>query len=144
MKHFLYVLLMLTIAAAGAAAQEAARNGAPKKAAPARGRSAATPAIAVPEGAEKLGEGKWRARDAQGRTWIYRRTPFGIVRFEEEAAAEKESAAPNYIRVREAGESRIVFERRTPFGLSTWTKSPQELDEDERRALEAWRGSAKK
>lgn len=136
MKHFLLVLLTLALAAAGAAAQEAKKDGAAKK--------AASPAAAVPPGAEKIGEGRWRARDAQGRTWIYRRTPFGIVRFEEEASAEKESPAPNFIRVREAGDSRVVFERRTPFGLSTWTKSPQELDEDERRALEAWRESAKK
>lgn len=138
MKHRMAVLFlwMAGLAAAAGAAQEGSKSES--------GRKAPSPAPSLPAGAEKIGEGRWRARDAQGRTWIYRRTPFGLVRLEEEAAEEREAAAPNYIRVREASGSRVVFERRTPFGLSTWAKSPQELDEDERRALEAWRESAKK
>lgn len=138
MKHRMAVLFLLTagLAAAAGAAQEGNKSAA--------GRKAPSPAPSLPAGAEKIGEGKWRARDAQGRTWIYRRTPFGLVRLEEGAAEERESAAPNLIRVREASGTRIVFERRTPFGLSTWTKSPEQLDEDERQALEAWRQSAEK
>ncbi|MCS7043248.1 MAG: hypothetical protein NZR01_10700 [Bryobacteraceae bacterium] len=141
MKHFLAVLLCLAAASAAAAGQEAKKEAGRKDS----GRpSAAAPAVTVPAGAEKLGEGKWRARDAQGRAWIYRRTPFGMVRYEEKAGGESPAPETNYIRVREASGSRVVFERQTPFGLRTWSRSPEELDEDERRALEQWRASQKK
>lgn len=134
MKRILAVLLLAT-AAAGLQGQEGRKQKPAPKAKPAA-------ALEVPPGAEKMGEGVWRARDAQGRTWIYRRTPFGLVREQEGAAGRPAPPEKVYIRVREAGESAIVFERDTPFGRRTWSKSPQELDDEERLALEQWRRSA--
>lgn len=135
MKHFLLVLSFLALVAAGAAAQ------APRKDRPAA-RAKPAAAVTLPADAEKISDGVWRARDAQGRTWIYKRTPFGLVRHEE-AAAEPPAAAAG-LRVREAGPDRVVFERKTPFGLRTWSKGRQELDADERAALQQWEQSARK
>ncbi|MCX7602636.1 MAG: hypothetical protein N2036_01030 [Bryobacteraceae bacterium] len=136
MKHFLIALSLAALAASGAAAQ------APRKEKPAP--KAKPAAVVLPADAEKVAEGVWRARDAQGRIWIYKRTPFGLTRYEEAAAAPETPAGTSGIRVREAGESRVVFEKATPFGLRTWTKNPQELDAEEREALENWRKQARK
>lgn len=137
MKHFLVLLIFWSFAAAGAAAQEARRDKPAPKAKPGA-------AAALPADAEKVAEGVWRARDAQGRTWIYKRTPFGLTRYEESAPRQEAAAGPAGLRVREADGSRIVFEKKTPFGVRTWTKSPEELDSEERQALEEWRNLAKK
>ena len=138
MKQILVVLIL-----AAAAVSAPAQTGKAQKAAP-KARAAAPAAVTVPRDAEKIGEGVWRAKDAQGKVWIYKRTPFGLTRYQEECAEQPASAGQAAVRVREAGPERVVFERKTPFGAKTWTKTPAELDEEERQAFEQWRKSAKK
>jgi len=135
------ILVVLILAAAGVPAL--AQTGKAQKAAP-KAKAAAPAAVTVPRDAEKIGEGLWRAKDPQGKVWIYKRTPFGLIRYVEERAEQPVSAGQAGVRVREAGPDRVVFERNTPFGSRTWTKAPAELDEEERQALEEWRKSAKK
>lgn len=132
MKHFVWILVLacgLMQAAQGQA------GGAPQTGAKAKARPAA--GLTVPPGAEKVEEGLWRAKDAQGRTWIYKRTPFGLVRMEEEQKAAA-PAGPS-IRVVEVRGKEAVFERQSPFGRKTWTRKAEEMDEEERRALEEWK-----
>ncbi len=148
MKQIAVILFLTGALAAGAFAQA----GQPPKAAPKApqksGRKSApnaAPGVLVPPpGAERISEGLWRATDAQGKTWIYKKTPFGMVRYEDEAAPQASAPARSAIRVLEVGSGKVVFERRTPFGSNSWTKAPSELDEEERRALDEWRKEANK
>lgn len=132
MKHFLWILVLACGLMQGAYGQE---GGARKAGARAKAKPAA--ALSVPAGAEKVEEGVWRAKDAQGQTWIYKKTPFGLVRMEEEQKAAA-PAAPS-IRVIEVRGQEAVFERPSPFGRKTWTRKAGEMDEEERRALEEWK-----
>lgn len=129
MKHFLWILVLVCgFSAAAPAEQGKQKAGKPK------GKAEA---LTLPAGAEKIEEGVWRAKDAQGRTWIYKKTPFGLIRMEEQAAAPQAAAAA--VRVVEARGEEAVFERQTPFGRRTWSKRLGDLDEEERRALEEWK-----
>lgn len=128
MKHFIWILVFGCALAQGAPAQKAAAK---PKAKPA--------AVSVPAGAEKLEDGLWRARDAQGKTWLYKRTPFGIVRTPEEKPQPAQPPEASSCRVVKADSVEAVFEKNTPFGRRTWTRRLEELDEEERRALEEWK-----
>jgi len=142
MKHWITILFLSCALGAGASAQ--AGKAAEKK--PARKAEAkAKPApVTPPADAERISEGVWRAKDAQGKSWIYKRTPFGMTKYEEESAATPAPDARAPLRVREAAGGRVVFERQTPFGTRSWSKSAAELDEEERQALEAWQKAAGK
>jgi hypothetical protein len=129
MKHFVWILV-LTCGICGTVPAEQAKRQASKAKAKAE-------ALTLPAGAEKLEDGVWRSRDAQGRTWIYKKTPFGLIRMEEQGTAAPAPAA--VVRVVEARGEEAVFERQTPFGRKTWTKRLGELDEEERRAMEEWK-----
>jgi len=100
--------------------------------------------ITVPAGAEKIGPETWRYKDASGKTWIYRRTPFGVTRSEEAEKDETEAAAgpASQITAVEDGDS-VRFVRRTPFGDRKWTRKKTELDEIERAAWEREQKSRK-
>jgi glucose/arabinose dehydrogenase len=148
MKQIPVILFLAGALAAGAAPQaEKTPKAAPKaaqKPAPKAAPKAKPAPLTPPPDAQRISEGLWRARDAQGRTWIYKQTPFGMVRYEDDAAKDAPAPAQPGIRVLEASADRVVFERRTPFGSSTWTKAPSELEDEERRALDDWRKAAKK
>lgn len=132
MKHFVWILVLAwgLIQAAQGQAGGAPQTGAKAKAKPAAG-------LTVPAGAEKVEEGLWRAKDAQGKAWIYKKTPFGLVRMEEEQKAAA-PAAPS-IRVVEVRGEEVMFERPSPFGRKAWSRKAGEMDEEERRALEEWK-----
>jgi hypothetical protein len=125
---------------AGAANGAAARNAsAPKPAAK------APPANVLPSGAVSIGPDTWRHTDAEGRKWIYRKTPFALVRYEEAQEAgvpplisEKELAS---IKATEEGDT-VRFERAGPFGPQRWSRKKSELDAIEKLALERSRSGA--
>ncbi|MCL6506698.1 MAG: hypothetical protein K6T59_06710 [Bryobacteraceae bacterium] len=88
----------------------------------------------LPAGARETAPGEWRYTDARGKTWTYRRTPFGFVRSdakEEDTAVE----APADLKAFEQGDE-IRFERPTPFGVVRWTRKKAELNDVERAAWE--------
>lgn len=128
MKHFAWILVLGCALAQGAAAQKAAVKPRAKPA-----------AVSVPAGAEKIEEGLWRSRDAQGRTWLYRKTPFGIVRLPEDKPQQAPAAEASSCRVVKVQSGEAVFERDTPFGRRTWTRRLEELGAEERQALEEWK-----
>lgn len=98
-----------------------------------------TEAHAVPKDAVEIEPGVYRWKDAAGKTWIIRRSPFGLLKGEEPVTSqpggrEGEDVAAE-IKVVEEGDE-LRFERRTPFGVSRWKKKKTELDELEQRAWE--------
>ncbi|MGQ9919421.1 MAG: hypothetical protein ACUVS7_18645 [Bryobacteraceae bacterium] len=129
MKHFLWILIL-----AGGLMQAApAQQGKPQQA---KAKAKPAAALTVPAGAEKVEEGVWRAKDAQGKAWIYKKTPFGMIRMEEQKAQAAAPEGAAVLRVVEARGGEAVFERQTPFGRRTWVRRAGEMDEEERRALE--------
>jgi hypothetical protein len=126
------------------------------------------PAVqSVPAGAERVDANTFRHKDAQGKVWIYRQTPFGVVKFEEnknepatvggrratpwgtvkvdgsappKADPEAEAKQASLITVTEEGDS-LRFERTSPFGKFSWNRKKTELNEDEKAAWERSRAS---
>jgi hypothetical protein len=86
-----------------------------------------------------------READAQGRTWVASPTPFGVSKGEEKAMQEatREAVRSAAASGAEAPDTKVVddgefvrFERRTPFGVSTWRRRKSELTETEREIVE--------
>ncbi len=91
--------------------------------------------VKLPSGAQKIDDSSYRYRDAQGKTWIYTRTPFGFSRSEEGAAKPVEVVAEtNPVKVRDLGDS-YEFVKSSPFGQSRWTRKKSELTPDEREMV---------
>lgn len=128
MKHLISILVF------GCALALAAP---PRKAAP---RPKPGPAaVSIPAGAEQVEEGLWRARDSQGKSWLYKKTPFGIVRLPDEKPQPAPPAGNSSCRVVKVESGEAVFERDTPFGRRTWTRRLEQLDSEESHALEEWK-----
>jgi len=132
-----FAILML-IPLVGMAGEE--KKGQPKTAA---AGTATIRRITVPAGAEKVGAETWRYKDASGKIWIYRRTPFGITKSEEDEKAESPAGAAAEINAAEHGDS-VTFVRRTPFGERKWSRKKTELNEIERAAWERAQEKQKK
>ena len=91
--------------------------------------------LKVPAGATAIESGTWRYVDAKTKkTWIYRSTPFGITRYEEQPAVAAEEP-PAEIKAFDEGDS-VRFERQSPWGPSRWSKKKNELSETERQVWE--------
>jgi hypothetical protein len=92
-------------------------------------------APALPAGAKEVEPGLYRYTDAQGKTWMYRNTPFGLAKWEDKPAATAPVAQPVVaVSTTDLGDS-IQFERPTPFGTQKWTKKKTDLTEDEKAYL---------
>ena len=96
--------------------------------------------LTVPAGAVKVDRLTHRHTDADGKTWIYRRTPFGLVRYEadenETAAKPAEPKRPSsstLLRAIDEGDS-VRFEKQTPFGIHRWVRKKTDLNDEERAA----------
>jgi len=122
-----YVILLATIPLLAVAAEQTKP--------PARTARPAPPTV-IPRGAKQIEPNTWHHRDAQGQSWIYRKTPFGVVRYAEPATeAKAEEAIPQGMTAVEEGDS-IRFERPTPFGKHRWTRKKTELTDLERKVWE--------
>ncbi len=87
-------------------------------------------ATTLPDGAVEVDPYTHRYTDAQGKKWLYRQTPFGLVKMEDKPApVAVENATPT--KVTDLGES-VKFERSTPFGVTKWTKKKADLTDDEK------------
>ena len=90
--------------------------------------------LQIPAGAVESEPGTFRYTDAQGKKWLYRKTPFGIARLEDVPsgkAVPSDTAEPGTgVKATEDGDT-IRFERPGPFGVYKWQKSKAELDEME-------------
>jgi hypothetical protein len=134
MRSLLFVIALATVLPASAQDKDSKKSQTPKAAAAAESRR-----DAVPPDAKEIEPGVWRWKDEKGKTWILRRSPFGLLKGEEKqekTEAARDADDPSLaLKVTEEGDQ-LRFERRTPFGVSRWTKKKTELDELEQRAWE--------
>jgi hypothetical protein len=68
-----------------------------------------------------------------GKKYVERRTPFGVVRVEDKEEPPEEP--PANMRAFEEGDN-VRFERPTPFGVARWVRKKSELDQMERAVVE--------
>lgn len=91
-----------------------------------------------PASAERLEDGTYRVQESNGTTWLYRNTPFGWVKYrQKEEQKEKPMSAGAARKLWKAWREgdRVFFERRTPFGVSRWSKPLTELSPEEAEIL---------
>ncbi len=72
---------------------------------------------AVPADATEVSSGVYRHTDSQGKTWLYRNTPFGISKSEETQASSKEETASGPSRQVDA-KGKVSVSNPSPFGVS--------------------------
>jgi len=122
--------LLLLVAALAAAQDRSAAAGAKQTAA---AESGAT----LPKGAIEIEPNLYRYTDAQGKTWLARRTPFGFSRWEDKPAPIPAAPAIDskpQVKATDLGD-RVKFETPTPFGATTWTRQKSDLTGDEKEWL---------
>jgi len=108
MKTFLMILISMTaLRAAG----------------PAGGNSP----LAIPADAALVESNLYRSTDAQGITWVYRRTPFGVTRAAAKLVASPRLDAGSNVKAWDDGDS-VRFERPGPFGVYRWRTRKTDLD----------------
>jgi hypothetical protein len=97
-------------------------------------KAAAVKPLKIPAGAVES-DGGWRYTDAQGKKWIYRKTPFGVARMEDKPDTRPavQAVRPEDVKATESGEY-IRFERPGPFGTYKWQAKKTELNELEQAA----------
>jgi len=98
----------------------------------------------VPKGAQPVGPNLFRYTDAQGKTWMYRQTPFGVSKWEEKPGEEQNAeAAPKPLpaTATDLGD-KVQFERDTPFGHQKWIVNKSDLTPDEKATLDAQKQTA--
>ena len=143
----LFFPLLTAWAAGQASAQPAGRPAAqsatkaPAKAPPAKTQPGKP--LEVPAGAVEAEPGLFRYTDSGGKKWMYRRTPFGVVRWEDKPDASAAAPLPDNLKAFEEGDA-VRFERTTPFGVSKWVRKKSELDDQERSVWERDRAQAEK
>ena len=127
MRATRYLVLVVAVPLLAAAAEQ-------KKAA-AKPAAAASPTI-IPKEAKQIEPYTWRYTDEQGKNWIYRKTPFGVVRYPEPPPdSQPPDEIPPGMTAVEDGDS-VRFERPSPFGKHRWTRKKTEMTDLERRAWE--------
>jgi hypothetical protein len=75
----------------------------------------------------------YRYTDTNGKTWMYRQTPFGLSKWEESSIPEPQTPAAKSepVIVTDLGDS-VRFEKKTPFGAGTWVRKKTELTDEEK------------
>lgn len=113
--------------------------------APRAAASAKTQQLTLPKDAVKIEAFTYRWKDGDGKVWIYRETPFGLVRYKESAAGPREVSEQETqpaLTASDEGE-RVRFERLTPFGKQRWYRNKSELKGEEAEAFQRLQQSGK-
>lgn len=145
----LWALLLLATAAATAqqssGPQQDPDQTAKKPAAVAARTKPGPTNVTLPAGAVLTSPGTFSYTDADGKKWIYRQTPFGMVKFEDRAATAGEDDTKKIaanIQATEEGDY-IRFERPSPFGTYKWKQKKTELGPLEQAAWDQAREKQK-
>lgn len=123
------VTLILFAAALLVADDRPNQDAQPKQAA-----SAPAASQSVPAGAVEIEPLFWRYTGADGKTWMYRQTPFGLSRWENKPAPRAAVEDANPVLATDLGD-RVQFESKTPFGTAQWVRNKTDLSETEKAML---------
>ena len=130
MKRSITVVILFA-AAVGAQAADDSKSA---KTAP------APQALTIPKDAVKDANGTYSYTDKQGKNWLYRDSPFGVIRTAAPEPAADAQAKPKppaaAIKVIDKGDT-VQFERSTPFGPTKWEKKKSDLTDEERKLVDA-------
>jgi hypothetical protein len=140
----LWICLLLTIASLAAADRPAK-----KKAPAAAPKAKAAAPITIPPDAIEVETGTWAHTDAQGKKWRYRKTPFGVTRWEDKPGPAGNSEITGKVTgpplesmtAVEDGEY-LRFERPGPFGRYRWKRKKSELNAIEQAVWDRERDKA--
>jgi hypothetical protein len=140
----LFFVVFVSALALSAADPQAKKDTAKEPASATSKATDATKPSGIPADAVKDADGDYHSTDAQGKKWIYRKTPFGVSRMEDTGERQTAKAAPNGagIKATEDGD-KVRFERQGPFGVWKWEKKKSELDENEKAALQNSQANSK-
>ena len=140
------LLFVVLVSAVALSAQASQANPPAKKPAPKAAAKVVPKAPRVTDGSKVMAmpaeavlgaDGDYHYADPQGKKWIYRKTPFGMMRMEDTpqlATTKADASAGAFIKATDNGDT-VRFERKGPFGLWKWEKKKSELDESEKAAL---------
>ena len=77
-----------------------------------------------------------RVTEADGKTYEYRDTPFGVMKFPVKTEdSVRENSADAFLKIGEEGDN-LRFSRQTPFGVTEWVRKKSELTDTEKQAWE--------
>ena len=131
MKLKIFALLTIFASVVAAADKPAAKA---KKPTPPKAQE-----MTVPAGAVEIEPFTYHYTDPQGKKWIYRKTPFGITRMEDNGASAEDAKKAQEERSRLIATTKAVedgdfirFERSSPFGTSHWQQKKSALNDVER------------
>jgi hypothetical protein len=136
--------LVLLLTAAGLAAQAPASAGttAPKTA---KKPAVAKPVVAkkvtsapqhpliIPKDAVANSDGSYSWKDKQGKSWLFVKTPFGVMKSEGNDTPATSTAMAG-VKAFDDGD-KVRFERPSPFGAMKWEKNKSELTDEERAVV---------
>lgn len=129
MKRSITVVILFAAAVCARAADDAK----PAKPAPPQ-------ALTIPKDAVKNENGTYSYTDKQGKKWLYRDTPFGVIRTPgPESGADAQpnpKPATPATKVIDKGDT-VQFERSSPFGVTKWEKKKSDLTDEERKMVDA-------
>lgn len=137
MKYAKNILLAICFAGLALAQNKnASAKPAASKAASVEPSKPASGPVTIPKDAVEIEPGLFQAKDDKGKVWHYTRTPFGVRRFEPQALAD--TTAEDAARLIVAGQEKGVvrFQRKTPFGLASWSRKMDQLNAAEKMAWE--------
>lgn len=103
--------------------------------------------VTIPPDAVQIAPQVYRHTDTDGKTWLYRMTPFGISKMEDHTLPEGSvPAAPPAkpaikVRATESGDS-VRFEQSTPMGNRVWERKKSELTAQEKAWLDESKNSS--
>ncbi len=150
MKKLILILMPLTLLVGQQKKSVKKRTAAPAPSAVTQSAPAAQPVPAaalpppsgtaeqpkIPAGAKEVEPFLFSFTDAQGKKWLYRQTPFGVVKWEDKPV----SAAPiadntNPVIITDLGDS-VRFLWKTPFGDQSWVRKKSELNDEEKAMMQ--------
>ncbi|MES1260608.1 MAG: hypothetical protein ABUS49_02645 [Acidobacteriota bacterium] len=130
MKIFIAIIVLSAVAFA-ATADQAKKKKAPVKA------KAAPAALVIPKDAVPNPDGTYAYTDKQGKKWLYKNSPFGVLRAPDAGVAADSTGGlkSQFVKATDAGDT-VKFERPSPFGATKWEKKKTDLTDEERALLQ--------
>jgi hypothetical protein len=107
------------------------RDRANNAAQPNKAANSAADSQSIPKNAVEIEPNLYRLTDANGKNWMYRRTPFGISKWEDKPVPQTVVDDGPPVIATDLGDS-VRFERQTPFGVSKWVSKKSALTDDEK------------